>query len=275
MGKLAHPMVLHFWEQHEGRQQPVLMRVTSKHLMALERQVRESINIEKCARNITECLNLKNEWAGSKIPGIKVTKPKGVTMMREGDTRGTEESMEIVIAAMKRGVKRMEYVSDSPEVKTESKLTTTEGEEDNLDLDLEPGEREENKLSPPRGKRQRIEMMGEGWEAVSPVKWKQSPLSEGSKTFSSLNIEGRREKWDPEPQERKDDNRRTAEMRRTRRTAPDKVTPVKVKIKRLETDWQQQREDREESGHTDKDSEVFNLNKQRRRGRERKKSPRV
>ena len=60
MGKLAHPMVLHFWEQHDGRQQPVLMRVTSKHLTALERQVRESINIEKCAKNEMECLNLKN-----------------------------------------------------------------------------------------------------------------------------------------------------------------------------------------------------------------------
>ena len=101
MRKLAHPMVLHFWEQPEGRQQPVLMRVTSKHLFALERQVRESINIEKCARNSTECLNLKNEWAGSKIPEIKVTQPKGVKLMKEGDTGGGEESMGIVIAAMK------------------------------------------------------------------------------------------------------------------------------------------------------------------------------
>ena len=50
MGKISHPMVQHFWEEHGGRIQPVLMRVTSKHLVALERQVRESVNIEKCAK---------------------------------------------------------------------------------------------------------------------------------------------------------------------------------------------------------------------------------
>ena len=59
------------------------MRVTSRHLYALKRQVRESINIEKYARNPLECLNLKNEWVGSKIPGIKVFRPKGIAWTQD------------------------------------------------------------------------------------------------------------------------------------------------------------------------------------------------
>ena len=82
MGKLAHPMVLHFWEQHEGRKQPILMRVNSRHLDTLERQVRENINIEKCVKVAQECLNLQNQWAGSKIPHIRVSKPKGIAFSR-------------------------------------------------------------------------------------------------------------------------------------------------------------------------------------------------
>ena len=63
------------------------MRITSKHLYALERQVRESVNIEKCAKNPQECLNLKNEWAGSKIPELKVSRPKGIAWTCE-DLKG-------------------------------------------------------------------------------------------------------------------------------------------------------------------------------------------
>ena len=44
-----------------------------------------------------ECLNLKSEWAGSILPGLKVTKPKGVSgktsevkAVREGG-QGAEE----------------------------------------------------------------------------------------------------------------------------------------------------------------------------------------
>ena len=88
----------------------MLMRVTSKHLQALERQVRESINIEKCSRVAEECLNLKNEWAGSKIPGIRVSKPKG-TATTKADLKG-EESTSILQTALRRGCKRMEYVAD-------------------------------------------------------------------------------------------------------------------------------------------------------------------
>ena len=50
LGKLVHPMVQHFLEEHDGRRQSVLMKVITKHLQALERQVRESVNIEKSAK---------------------------------------------------------------------------------------------------------------------------------------------------------------------------------------------------------------------------------
>ena len=41
-------------------------------------------------RKPEECLNLKNEWAGSKILGLRVSKPKGIagspSDVREVDT---------------------------------------------------------------------------------------------------------------------------------------------------------------------------------------------
>ena len=43
----------------------------------LERQIMESVLIEEVASNAEECLNMKSEWAGSKLPGLAVTRPKG------------------------------------------------------------------------------------------------------------------------------------------------------------------------------------------------------
>ena len=40
-GILSHPLVLHFWEEHQGRRQPLMMRVISAHLTPLDRQVTE------------------------------------------------------------------------------------------------------------------------------------------------------------------------------------------------------------------------------------------
>ena len=39
-------MVQHFWEEHGGKQQEVMMRVLSRHIKALEHQVQESVRIE-------------------------------------------------------------------------------------------------------------------------------------------------------------------------------------------------------------------------------------
>ena len=66
-GVISHPLVLHFWEEHRGRRQPIMMRVTSSHLKPLERQVTESVNILAGNKNLKESLNLKSEYA--KGPG--------------------------------------------------------------------------------------------------------------------------------------------------------------------------------------------------------------
>ena len=49
--------------------------------------------------------------------------------------------------------------------------------------------------------------------------------------FSSLNPEGKKDNWTPDLQEQTEGSRRTTEIRKV---AMDKVTPVKIKIKRLE-----------------------------------------
>ena len=54
------------------------MRVTNYHKKALERQVLESIRIEEGNINQEESLNLKSEWAASKLPGVLIRTPKGV-----------------------------------------------------------------------------------------------------------------------------------------------------------------------------------------------------
>ena len=55
---LNHPLVQCFLEEHEGVQQEMLFRIEELGLVQ------------------EECLNLKREWAGSKLPGLTVTGPK-------------------------------------------------------------------------------------------------------------------------------------------------------------------------------------------------------
>lgn len=61
-----------------------MLRVLSRHIKALERQVQESVLIERTLEIENECLNLKSEWAGSKIPGLRVSNPKGLVSNKEG-----------------------------------------------------------------------------------------------------------------------------------------------------------------------------------------------
>lgn len=81
-GTATHPIVMHCLEEHGGEAQPVLMRALYSHLTAMDRQVQEYLNILQEARKQGQCLNLKSEWAGLKIPGLQVSLPKGVA--REG-----------------------------------------------------------------------------------------------------------------------------------------------------------------------------------------------
>ena len=67
------------------------MRILSRHLTPLDRQVRESLNISLASKQEEECLNLKSEWGGSKLPNLAVSVPKGVS---KGQTTGAGNSKE-------------------------------------------------------------------------------------------------------------------------------------------------------------------------------------
>ena len=83
-GSISHPLVAHFWDQHNGEKQQVIMRIITKHRTALDRQVSESARINECMRSTDTdtCLNLKTEWGGSKVPDLGVTIPKGTATTR-------------------------------------------------------------------------------------------------------------------------------------------------------------------------------------------------
>ena len=95
MGVATHPLVTHFEEEHEGQPHQVLMRILSRHLTPLDRQVRESLNISLAAKQEEECLNLMSEWGGSKLPNLAVSVPKGVgrrQTLGAGDTKEKQDS---------------------------------------------------------------------------------------------------------------------------------------------------------------------------------------
>ena len=62
-------------EEHYREEQDILMRIISKHVKALERQVVESIGIEKLGGKQEECLDNKSDWVGSKDLGLMVDNP--------------------------------------------------------------------------------------------------------------------------------------------------------------------------------------------------------
>ena len=76
-------MVQHFWKQHRGYRQEVLMRVLSRHQTALKRRARVTVNIERLAKEPQECLNGKSEWAESKVPGPRVQTSKGTVASKD------------------------------------------------------------------------------------------------------------------------------------------------------------------------------------------------
>ena len=54
-GVPTHPLVIHFLEEHQGRPQETLFRITSKHQTPLDRQVVESVNIEEATGRPAPC----------------------------------------------------------------------------------------------------------------------------------------------------------------------------------------------------------------------------
>ena len=132
-GVISHPLVQHFWEEHRGRKQLILMRVTSSHLKPLERQVTESVNILEGNRNPAESLNLKSEWGGAKIPSLLIDTPKGLAKLVEETQEGepsqeTEEIKRRLKEAATRGQKRLEYMEEYAEQEEGDAEAQEEGE---------------------------------------------------------------------------------------------------------------------------------------------------
>ena len=86
--KTSHPLVSHFQEVHQGTQQPILMRIVRETQTALERQVWESVIIDRVSRKGGEvCLNLKSEWGGTLKPSLHSKERKEVRKEPRKDDR--------------------------------------------------------------------------------------------------------------------------------------------------------------------------------------------
>ena len=111
------------------------MRIISQHRAALDRQIQESVNIEVAMKNEMECLNLKSEWSTSKIPGMSVNNPAGLSRNPERrklrltkrdddsneDHQKNIDSMELYDKLVQKGVKRFRR-EESDKDKVESEL---------------------------------------------------------------------------------------------------------------------------------------------------------
>ena len=65
-----------------------------------------SMNIDRCSQKKEECLNLNSEWTGSKIPGLRLSSPKGCI----SEKKDLEEIVpDNVLELLKRGCKRLDY----------------------------------------------------------------------------------------------------------------------------------------------------------------------
>ena len=97
-----------------------MMRVTSTHLTALDRQITESVNI--LAGN-SGSLNQKTEWGGAKIPSLLAKSPKGVARLVRSQETEADPDIEpqwILEEAVNRGRKRLEYLDDDRKQQEES-----------------------------------------------------------------------------------------------------------------------------------------------------------
>ena len=114
---------------------------------------------------------MKSEWAGSKIPGLKVSNPRGLSCNKEG---GEEEGQDILSAqsiyreAVRRGSKRMKYVG-GPHMDQETNEEEVPLMEEDRDP-LAPAENPEDRVWPWVKRRRVSGRIGEGWDKISPEK---------------------------------------------------------------------------------------------------------
>ena len=224
-GVQTHPLVLHFAEEHDGTRQEYLMRVTNYHKKALERQVLESIRIEEGNLNQEESLNLKSEWAASKLPGVLIRTPKGVGRLERKEEKRIRYE-EGSVGENREDRENEVSVSAVSEVSREGgdqgRPKRARCEEESI---TEEARKEEANVVGIRDVMTREER--EARRLEEEKKRKASP-----KTFSELELKLRVHSWSPgkEPEPERGKGRRSDNGRQ----AGELSTPVRVKVKRLE-----------------------------------------
>ena len=110
-------------KKHAGTRQDVLMRVVSRHLTALDRQVEESVNILESGKVPEESLNSKNEWGGDK-PHLYWYPPQREWHQAVGKWRKARKApchREVLRQALRTGQKRIRYM-ESPLLTLEMRM---------------------------------------------------------------------------------------------------------------------------------------------------------
>ena len=81
-GVITYPMTVHILE--------TFFRIISKHRLSLGNKIAESILMEEVAAKPEQCLNLKSEWGGSKLPGKdRCGTQSGILRGRDAESVGT------------------------------------------------------------------------------------------------------------------------------------------------------------------------------------------
>ena len=115
---------------------------------------------------------MKSELAGSKIPGLRVSNPKGLKSNKEGgeeEDQNQDEEVEIYREALRRGTKRLAYRGKSKREEEEEKESQELQEELGLDQ-AALMEAPEDRTWPWVKRRRAGGPWGQGWERYTPEK---------------------------------------------------------------------------------------------------------
>ena len=75
----------------------------SRHLIPIGRESQGSLNIIKASGNPDECLNLKSEWSGAKLPNLQVSTPKGIASGKHRTGKEDKERVQETVNKERRG----------------------------------------------------------------------------------------------------------------------------------------------------------------------------
>ena len=103
--KTSLPLVQHFEERHGGEEQELLIRTVREANTALERQVWESVIIDRLSGSLEMCQNLKSEWGMSRKPSLQA-KGRPLNTKQKEDYDGEEEKTSNNKMNRSRGGKR-------------------------------------------------------------------------------------------------------------------------------------------------------------------------